>query len=626
MKKLLIPLLAVLFLTTASAVTIGNNVPKELPQYFRDVKSTTKLNTVIHSAISREILQTGSFFRPDATVPAIMFLDALLRDAGFEPKSREFKEILNEAVEREIISAQVATNLKFDTPMTKFRAIEAIIKTKKLLPARRISAKFRGIYPFVNLGKSKNLPYIEAAVSSGIISEFELKHFQSNELVTRREFLTWIYNYFDHGTRQIKLEADVVFQRNQRAFRYNFGLKSRFSIEKKNTQLRKINKKRKSREKSKSSLNTVKSGEIARLEEIKHPFPGKEILDEIYNEIIERYRFSKNLTEDKKQEMIDRALSGLVNALGDKYSTYIKPKKSAEFLDKLNGDFEGIGAYVEMIDGKFTIIAPIAGSPAEKSGLQAQDIVTEVNDKDIFGLSISEIVELIMGPAGTSVDLEISRDSQKLNFTIIRDKIDEPEVVLKWEKHVPIIEIHRFTPDTINLLNDILVEVLAENIRGIVLDLRNNPGGLLSSATEVSELFLEKNEVIFYIEERNSKKRHLSRKTGILANFPGEIVVLQNKGTASASEILIGMLQDYEKVKTIIGETSVGKGTAQTVRNLKNGGLLKLTVSKWLTPKKRWINEIGIIPDLEISSPTIEERKRKIDKQLDAAIQEVLNY
>ena len=626
MKKLLIPLLAVLFLTTASAVTIGNNVPKELPQYFRDVKSTTKLNTVIHSAISREILQTGSFFRPDATVPAIMFLDALLRDAGFEPKSREFKEILNEAVEREIISAQVATNLKFDTPMTKFRAIEAIIKTKKLLPARRISAKFRGIYPFVNLGKSKNLPYIEAAVSSGIISEFELKHFQSNELVTRREFLTWIYNYFDHGTRQIKLEADVVFQRNQRAFRYNFGLKSRFSIEKKNTQLRKINKKRKSREKSKSSLNTVKSGEIARLEEIKHPFPGKEILDEIYNEIIERYRFSKNLTEDKKQEMIDRALSGLVNALGDKYSTYIKPKKSAEFLDKLNGDFEGIGAYVEMIDGKFTIIAPIAGSPAEKSGLQAQDIVTEVNDKDIFGLSISEIVELIMGPAGTSVDLEISRDSQKLNFTIIRDKIDEPEVVLKWEKHVPIIEIHRFTPDTINLLNDILVEVLAENIRGIVLDLRNNPGGLLSSATEVSELFLEKNEVIFYIEERNSKKRHLSRKTGILANFPDEIVILQNKGTASASEILIGMLQDYEKVKTIIGETSVGKGTAQTVRNLKNGGLLKLTVSKWLTPKKRWINEIGIIPDLEISSPTIEERKSKIDKQLDAAIQEVLNY
>ena len=640
MKKTLLTLLSIFLLTPTFATTIQIQNPeqtKTLPQYFRDVSAKSKLNIAIDSAISRGILEKGSFFRPDSEVPAVMFLDVLLRDAGIEPKSRrapqgggEFSDILNEAVAQGFIDEKVAKNLKFDTPLTKLRVLKAIIKSKKLLPPRYVSKKFRGIFPNANLVKAKDLPYLETAVASGIISEAELKFLRPNDLATRREFITWIYNYADHGTRKIRLEADPVFQRNQRAFRYNSRLKPRFSIERRNAQLKKIREKQKSRKKKgQLTIKPLQKTENLIRSSVRNPFPGKDIIDEIYDEIVENYRFADDLTPEKKQEMQDRAFSALVQAVGDKYSVYIPPKKSAKYLNSLEGKFEGIGAYVEMVNGKFTIIAPIKGSPAEEAGLQAQDVVTKVDGKDVEGMAIGEIVDLIMGPAGTKVNLEISRrapqgggDSRKLNFTITRAKITEPAVVLKWEKGVPIIEIHQFNNDTIKLLNEILPEILAKKPRGLVLDLRNNPGGLLSSAIDVGSLFLKKDDVIFYTQDRVSTIPFVAEKDGILKDFKN-IVVLQNRGTASASEILIGALQDYGKVK-IIGETSLGKGTAQNIHDLKNGGLLKLTVAKWLTPKKRWINEKGIKPDLEIPNPTPEERKRKIDKQLDAAIREVL--
>lgn len=626
MKKLLIAFLSILFLSTTQAGTISikNNNPQELPQYFRDVSAKSKLNIAIDSAISRGILEKGSFFRAEAEVPATMFLDVLLKDLGITPKSNKFSDILTEAVAQEIISKQVSANLQFDTPMTRLRAIEALIKIKKILPPRRVSQKFRGIFPLASLVGVKDLPYIEAAVASGILTESELKFFQPNEAVSRREFITWIYNYFDHGTRQSRLEIDPVFQKNQRTFRYNSRLKSRFSIEKRNSQLAKIREKQKSAKKLKEngSLKILKNGEIERLSSIKNPFPGKETLDEIYNEIISRYRFVDDLTAEKKQEMIDKTLSSLVAELGDKYSIYIKPAKSEKFVDSLNGEFEGIGAYVEMIDGKFTIVSPIVGSPAEKSGILPGDIVTEVDGEKVLDLSIREIVDLIMGPAGTEVKLKISRDSRDLSVKVIRDKIIEPAVALKWKKSIPVIGIHQFNHDTINLLQKILDEVLQKKPRGIVFDLRNNPGGYLDSAVDVGSLFLDKGKVVFYTEDRTQTKPFVAEKKGELANFDN-IVVLQNKGTASASEIVIGMLQDYGKARTV-GEKSVGKGTVQTVRSLKNGGMLKLTIAKWLTPHKRWIHEVGIIPDIEVSKPTTEERGKGIDRQLDTAVREVL--
>ncbi len=628
MKKFLAALLSVFSLTSSYAATIAiqpQNPAKKLEQHFRDVRSDSSLNKAINSAISRRILEKGSFFRPEDSVPAIMFFKVLLRDNNIKIESNKFPDILKLAVKSELIEEKIARNLQFNTPITNLRAIKSIIKAKKILPPRRVSQKFRGIYPFINMVKSNDLPYIETAVASGILNKEKLRFFQPNKLATRRDFITWIYNYYDHGSRQNRLEADKVFRWNERSFRDNSRLKSRFSIRKRALQQQKIKAKQKLLNKPKKSRDLqIKTFNQEIINKVKNPFPGKDVLDEVYNEIMERYRFVDDLTAEKKQKMVDKSLSALVKAIGDKYSIYIKPTKSRKYKELLHGRFEGIGAYVEMVDGKFTIISPIVGSPAEKAGLQPQDIVIEVNGEKTEGLSINEIVDRIMGPAGTSVDLKISRDSKKLNFTVVRDKIIVPEVTLKWEKGVPIVGIHRFTENTSKSLKKYLNEVLAKKPRGIIFDLRNNPGGLLSSAVQVSEIFLKKDAVILYTDDRDSKKQYLSRFNGMLSNFPGKIIVLQNKGTASSSEILIAALRDYKIVDKVIGEKSLGKGTAQIIRDLQNGGLLKLTVSRWLTPHKNWINGIGIIPDLEIPNPTNEERKKGIDKQLDIAIREIL--
>jgi carboxyl-terminal processing protease len=621
MKKL-IALISILFLTTTQAITINvekdKNEQKNLPQYFRDISPKIKLNIAIDSAVQRKILQTGSFFRPEENVPAIMFWEVVLQDAGIKLESREFSKILEKAVEEELISLTVAQNLQFDTPVTKLRVIKTLIKTKKLLPPRRISQEFRGIYPFIELVDSEELPYIETAYASGILSLGDLKGFNPGEEVSRREFITWIYNYFDHGKRQSKVSADKTFRWNKRNFRYHSGLKSRFSAQKKKTKIPQKNLK-------KENL-TIKILDNVDLEKIslqkKNPFPGTETLDEIYNEIISQYEFIDELTAEKKQEIIDKSLSALVKGLGDRYSTYVKPTKSEKFKDGLDGEFEGIGAYVEMVDDKFTIIAPIGGSPAEEAGLITGDIVIKVDDTDTKGLSIREIVDLIMGPAGTRVKLKILRNNTSRDFEIIRDKIIEPAVVLKWVRSVPVIKINQFNHSTIVLLREKLEEVMLKKNRGIVFDLRNNPGGYLDSAIEVGSLFLKKGETIFHMEERGKNKTFEAKGNGILSDVKN-IVVLQNGGSASASEILIGMLQDYKKAR-IIGTKSLGKGTVQSVKNLENGGLLKLTVAKWLTPNKRWIHEKGIIPDMEVESSTIEEKKNKKDRQLEAAIWEIL--
>ncbi len=624
MKKILVVLLSIAFLAPASAITVKEQknehnldlkLTKNLPQYFRDIAPQSKLNIVLDSAISREILEPGSFFRPEADLPAILFLRALVKDSETKLKSNNFADILSAAVKNEIIDEKTAKNLQFDSPVNKLRTLKGILKSKKLYPARRISQKFREIFSS-NLVSPKDLPYLEAAVASGILLPEELKNFQPNQFVTRREFFTWLYNYERQGERKVKLATDLGFERNKKTFRYNSQGRSRLIIERKNSQLKKIREKRKKLEKQNSSLSSL--SKISR-KIVKNSFPGESVLNEIYNEIIEKYRFADELTQDKKQEMVDQSLSALVQALGDKYSFYIKPQKTKQYLDNLKGEFEGIGAYVEMIDGKFTIIAPLKGSPAAKAGLKAQDIVLEVNNKDVSGMSISETVDLIMGPAGTTVNLKISRGTKTLNVSVIRDRIIEPNVVLKWEQGIPIVEIHQFNPDTILDLNKILPEILAKNPRGLILDLRNNPGGYLSSAQEVGSLFLNKGEVVFYTEDRHETKTFSAKTRGALAKFDN-IVVLENKGTASAAEILITTLQDYGKAR-VVGTTSLGKGTVQNVHDLQNGGLLKLTIAKWLTPQKRWINEVGIAPDLKVEESS--ERFGKEDKQLQAALREI---
>jgi C-terminal peptidase prc len=622
-------LLSVLFLTPAYAgtIVIQNSAKKDLPQYFRDVTAKAKLNIAIDSAVKRGILKTGSFFRPNENVPAIMFLETILLDAGFKPEKSE-NSFPEEALKRKLINSKEFAGFQSFENITKLQVIKAIIKTKGLLPPRRISQKFREIFKFLEQTDSEKLPYIETAYASGIISIGDLNYFNPDDLVSREEFITWIYNYFDHGKRQSKVEADKSFRWNKRAFRGHTGINLKSKFKNRGFGIKKETQKNTTGEKNLGNNLTIR---VLNKEDVKNIslqqninlFPGKDVLDEVYNDILSRYRFIGDLDKEKRQDMIDASLTALVKEIGDKYSRYVKPAKSENFMEQINGEFEGIGAYVEMVDSRFTIMSPIAGSPAEKYGLISGDIVTHVDDVNIEGKTITEIVNLIMGPANTEVKLKILRDKISRDFKIIREKIVEPVVTLEWEKSVPVIEIHQFNYNTINVLNEKIAEVMEKENKGIVLDLRNNPGGHLQSAIDVSSVFLKKGEMIFYMEERTKEVPFVAKKDGILSGLDN-IVILQNGGSASASEILIGALKDHNRAK-IVGTKSLGKGTVQNVIDLQNGGLLKLTVAKWLTPKRTWIHEIGISPDLEVAIPTQEEREKNIDKQLEAAVREVLN-
>ncbi len=586
---------------------------------FRDISPNSKLLPAIQNLVDRGVLQDRGFFRPDSFVPAKMLLEVLFRDAGFDPHSADFgtplppniKEndlsapFIREAIRRGFLNADE----EFDgfESVSRLQAIKAIIKTKGILLPKSNSKEFRkkvgGVSP-----RAKYLIDIEAAFASNFLELSDVDPLRPFEPVSRRDFVTWLYRYHDHGIKKSSLDSPVS-KRKARSTRRH-GIRSRSPQPKRATQ-------RDIKIEIISDEGDVGVGNGLRI-------PNARVLESIFGSINARYRFVDELTEEKKTKMIDAAITAMVKELGDKYSSYIEPEKVANFKDGLDGKFEGIGAYVEMIKDDLIITAPIKGSPAEKAGIEPGDVVITVDGESIKGNTIRESIDLIRGPKGTKVVLGILRDGMEKTIDVIRGRITIPSITLKWKNSVPIIGIHQFNRTTgADFKNMWQNEVLPKKPRGLVLDLRNNPGGFLTSAVEMGEFFLEKGKLIFSVEQRNGEKEYRSSRDGELASLK-KLAVLQNKGSASASEIFTGMIQDYG-IGKIVGAKSLGKGTVQEISNYSNGATLKLTVAKWLTPKDRWIHEDGIVPDVEVDDSTTEEKKKDIDRQLDAAIREILN-
>ncbi len=596
---------------------------------FRDVANHSRLYPIIQTLIDKGVLEDGTFFKSNDPVPAQMFWKMLLLDAKFDPNSATFDtplppnieetdslaQFLREAIRRNFIDGQV----DFDKSrnITRSEGFEFIVKTKGILTVKTPSNIF--MKKLSNIPKSASyVPYAEAAYSSGILEDIDIYNLKPKGLLTRRDFVRWLYNFTANGQEK------------------KSTLNPRGAITRART-LR--NRQRTTEEQLENKSNATSTpiriesinGKLSEVRQNGEGFriPNGRILEEILRVIESKYRFSEQLTEEKKKDMIEAAMTAMVKEIGDKYSSYIEPEKAQDFRNDLKGNFEGIGAYVELIGDEFTIIAPIKGSPAEDAHVQAGDIITHVDNEDIAGYTAGKTVSLIKGLAGTKVTLTISRDGRTQKITITRGKITIPATTIKWEKSIPIIGIHKFTNETKSDFAKILKnEVLPKNPRGIVIDLRNNPGGLLTSAVSMGEFFLDKGGSIFFTDYKTGKKSYNSSRKGELFGQKN-IVVLQNKGTASASEILSAMIQDHE-IGTIIGTKSVGKGTVQEITNYGNGGSLKLTVAKWLTPNGNWIQDgeddmHGVIPDIEVSAPTPEERKQEIDRQLDRAVQHVLN-
>ena len=307
-----------------------------------------------------------------------------------------------------------------------------------------------------------------------------------------------------------------------------------------------------------------------------------------------------------EEKLIDGAINGMVDSLDDPYSDYMDKKEAKSFDDSISSSFNGIGAEIQEQDGYIMVVSPIKDSPAEKAGLKPNDKIMSVDGKSIQGMSANEAVLLIRGEKGTTVKLTIQRPGieEIMDVSIVRDTIPIETVYGEMlEDGIAKVQITSFSSNTTKELIAKLDELKNQGMKGLVLDLRQNPGGLLEEAISISSLFLPNNEVILQIEDRNGKRKAItSTSTKDNPNVP--LVVVIDKGSASASEILAAAVNESADV-TLVGEKSFGKGTVQQARKFSDGSNLKLTTEKWLTPDGNWIHKKGITPDVEASTSTI---------------------
>ncbi len=316
------------------------------------------------------------------------------------------------------------------------------------------------------------------------------------------------------------------------------------------------------------------------------------------------------------------ALSGIVGALGDPYSVYFDPETYKKFNEDLSGSFDGIGAEIGIKNEQLIVVTPLEGNPAAKAGLLAGDKIVAIDGKSTVGMSVDAAVDLIRGVKGTKVTLTIYRDgdTDTKKFEIERDTITIESV--KWEMKkgdIAYIKVSHFNRDTEGGFANAVNGVIAKKPKGIILDLRNNPGGFLDTAIQMAGYWIDGKPVV---TERYSADKEDVYKARTSPQFAGiKTMVLVNEGSASASEIVSGALQDY-KAATLIGMKTFGKGSVQDIKELSDGSAVKLTIAKWLTPNGRQISEKGIPPDIEVKF-TQADRDAKKDPQLDRAMQEL---
>ena len=333
-------------------------------------------------------------------------------------------------------------------------------------------------------------------------------------------------------------------------------------------------------------------------------------------------------SEFDPDEFADSAIRGLLATLNDAHTHYVRPDAFGIESADLQGSFEGIGANVSRrADGKLIIVAPIAGGPAEAAGIRSGDIILEVDGDDLEGLSLLGAVAKIRGPRGSSVKLLVQHlgELDPVEVVVTRDTIPLESVLLRSEPGARIahIRLTSFYADSAQLLSDTISQVIDDGAEGLILDVRDNPGGLLGSVVDIVNLFLDVDDyesgddplVLYEVDGQGNRTNWKVRSGGVGSDIP--MVVLTNGGSASASEILVGALQDHGRA-TIVGATTFGKGTVNILRELSNGGGLVITIARWFTPLGRPIQDLGLDPDVEVDSS---DRRTAETLQLEKAME-----
>ena len=325
------------------------------------------------------------------------------------------------------------------------------------------------------------------------------------------------------------------------------------------------------------------------------------------------------------QKMIYGAISGMVKSLGDPYTVFFPPEETKRFEEDVKGSFEGVGMEIGIKKGQLQVIAPLEGTPAQRAELRAGDKILKINDTETSDLTVDEAVNLIRGPKGTEVTLTIFREEwlKTKEIKLVRDVIEVPS--LKWEmkdENIAYIQLYQFSENASADFRKAAIEILESPAQKIILDLRNNPGGYLEVAQDITGWFLEKGKTVV-IEDfgQGNKQEYKAQGPGTFSDY--KIVILINQGSASASEILAGALRDNRGI-LLIGEKSFGKGSVQELEKLKEGSSLKITVARWLTPKGQLITDVGLEPDIKVEM-TEKDYEEEKDPQLDKAIEIIKN-
>jgi carboxyl-terminal processing protease len=341
----------------------------------------------------------------------------------------------------------------------------------------------------------------------------------------------------------------------------------------------------------------------------------------LYWEVIEAIKNKYVNQPVNEVKLFYGSLAGMVAALEDPYSVFFEPPTAKEFAQELSGEFFGIGAEVGLKNGDLLIIAPLEDSPAERAGLKSNDKILAIDGSPTLGMPLDVAVSKIRGPKGTQVKLNITRAGFMVprDFSIIRDRIIIKTVKTKFFENntISYIKISQFNEDTLGDFNKAVTNVLNTGAKKLIIDLRNNPGGFLDSAVNVAGEWLRDDIVVIERFASGEERIYRSTSKGRLSDL--ETVVIVNGGSASGSEILAGALQDYGKAR-VLGEKTFGKGSVQDYSVLRDGSALKLTIAEWLTPKKRSINKVGIVPDIEVK-PGEEDVNNDKDAQLEKALE-----
>ncbi len=332
---------------------------------------------------------------------------------------------------------------------------------------------------------------------------------------------------------------------------------------------------------------------------------------------------SPNRDKVSDQDRVYGAISGLVGSLNDPYSVFFSPDEAKAFQDEIAGNFTGVGMEVGEKNKILTVIAPLKNTPAEKAGIQSGDQILKIDKTITSGLSVDKAVKLIRGEAGTSVTLTIFREGFKepKEFKIIRAVINIPTLDSELRPDgVFVIKLYSFSANSADLFRDAIKTFVNSGSNKLILDLRGNPGGYLDAAVDISSWFLPGGKVVVTEDYGGSEKPKVFRSRGYnLFNDDLKFIILINGGSASASEIVAGAMQDQGKAK-LVGEQSFGKGSVQEVIDITKDTLLKITVAKWLTPKGHLIHEIGLTPDYKVPM-TRKDVENKQDPQMDKALE-----